>query len=36
MTRFLLMANHDNGAVDTPTGEWTPEEIAAHADYHEL
>ena len=36
MTRFMLMANHDNGAVDTPMGEWAPEELAAHADYYEV
>lgn len=35
MPRFLLMVNHDNGAVDTPMDEWTPEEIAAHMNYYE-
>jgi hypothetical protein len=34
MPRFLLMVNHDNGAVDTPMDEWAPEEIAAHMDYY--
>jgi hypothetical protein len=34
MLRFLLMVNHDNGTVDTPMTEWTPEEIAAHMDYY--
>jgi hypothetical protein len=29
MPRFLLMVNHDNGAVDTPMDEWTRGEIAA-------
>ena len=33
MTRFLLLVNHDGGAVDRPMLEWDPEDIRAHLQY---
>ena len=33
MTRFLLLVNHDGGAIDTPMLEWDPEDIKAHMQF---
>jgi len=35
MPRFLLIVNHDGGAIDTPMDEWAPDEVAAHMNYYE-
>ncbi|WP_354644589.1 YciI family protein [Kitasatospora camelliae] len=34
MPRYLLMVNHDGGAVEEPMDAWAPEDIAAHFDYY--
>ena len=35
MTRFLLIVNYDNGAVDEPMLSWDPADIRAHLAYYE-
>jgi hypothetical protein len=35
MTRFLLMVNYDNGAVEEPMTSWDPADIKAHLAYYE-
>ncbi len=34
MTRFLLLVNYDNGAVEKPMLEWDPADLRAHLDYY--
>ena len=34
MSRYVLIVNFEGGAVETPMGEWKPEEITAHLDYY--
>jgi hypothetical protein len=34
MPRFLLMVNHDGGAIDTPMTEWDPDDITTHLNYY--
>jgi hypothetical protein len=36
MPKFLLIVNHDNGVVDTPTDEWEPDDVTAHMNYYEV
>ena len=35
MTRFLLLVNFDNGAVEEPMTSWDPADIKAHMAYYE-
>ena len=35
MPKYLLLVNHDNGAIETSMSEWAPDEIAAHLSYYE-
>jgi hypothetical protein len=35
MPRFLLIVNYDDGVIDVPMDQWTPDEIAAHMNYYE-
>ena len=35
MTRFLLLVNFDNGAVEEPMTSWDPADIRAHMAYYE-
>jgi hypothetical protein len=34
VTRFLLLVNYDNGAVEKPMLEWDPADLRAHLDYY--
>jgi len=34
MTKYLLIVDYNDGAIDTPMTEWAPEEITAHMDYY--
>jgi hypothetical protein len=35
MTRFLLLVNYDNGAVEEPMTSWDPADVKAHMAYYE-
>lgn len=35
MTRFLLIVDYDNGAVDEPMTSWDPADIRAHLAYYD-